>query len=464
MFDVYISHNHESPSWAITLANNLKRSGFTVWLDLLQQQPVDDLTREKALSEARHGVLLVTPHACYSDWLQRENSSMIARTTESPEFSYSALTFGNNDEASWISEENCIDFSKFNPSGYRAAFVKLLAILRQHQLFGFSDVPFGLETPVPLVPNLQQIQTRKTTLGENRVAGEIFNKLMENLPVLLLSPADYDQTPVVKALLHQARIQFREEMVFYALSTLGDAEASKLEYFAYLCNQIAPGRNLNKPSDFESFIQLSLSKNRTVFLLIEGLEGGNPDARRALANSLRNLSERYYDWLKIVLCGGGELLSLRYKEGNLSPLRKAVPIVLPELTIDDIVSLRDATDNQINPHEAEVILRVTGGNLRLVKQCLRGVVAGLRESLLREKVLRDKPIAHRFQEYKHSGDITRVAQLLNREVLGHYEVWPIQSCIRKLYWDGLLREREGRFCWRSDTIRQIGIKVIVGEN
>jgi len=181
-----------------------------------------------------------------------------------------------------------------------------------------------------------------------------------------------------------------------------------------------------------------------------------------LSHALRNLSERYYDWLKVVLCGGEHLLELRYKEGGLSPLRKAEPVVLPEPMADDIQKWHGNETGGLMEEEASTLLRLTGGNARLIQQGLKMRVpfTPLNETALAGKLGQDAILRARFAAYRETADAERVASLLRREDLGHYEIWPIQALLRHLYWDGLLAERQGRFRWRCELVRQIGREVM----
>src|SRR4051812_29427250 len=80
-YDVFISYKSEYKPWVETLARNLEAQGLTVWLDDWRRVPGDrvDLTIEQALARARNGVLVVTPEAVGSGWVQDEYATMRRR-------------------------------------------------------------------------------------------------------------------------------------------------------------------------------------------------------------------------------------------------------------------------------------------------------------------------------------------------------------------------------------------------
>ena len=80
-YDVFISYRSEYKPWVETLARNLERQGLTVWLDDWRKRPGDLITEtlDKAMMDSRAGVLVVTPEAVASGWVQEEYASMLAR-------------------------------------------------------------------------------------------------------------------------------------------------------------------------------------------------------------------------------------------------------------------------------------------------------------------------------------------------------------------------------------------------
>jgi len=464
-YDVYISHNNEDRLWVTALAENLKLCGLSVWLDLLEPStgPVTPAQRQEALGTSRRGVLLATSQSMNSAWLYEQYEDMQARLQADSDFRFVPVFFGSTAKNPWIVSPYSVDFSRPEPTAYRAAFRRLLGVLRKQASGTPPDLPSDLEIPKAHFPHLDEMTVRQMTQGEEDCLEAVFGTLAGNRPVMLLAPMGHDQTPIQRAILAEARRRYKTSGGIIHLVAHGHAEASKGEYFSFLCEQIARGRGLNKPSDFESLLEAMLSRGKSVFLLITGIEEGSAEGRRALSHSLRNLNERYHDWLRLVLCGGEHLLEMRYKEGNLSPLRKAEPVVLPEPVVGDIQRWQGNSKSAgLTAEEACTLLELTGGLARMIQQALRSreTFTPLDEKTLKQRLRQDAVIRACFAAYLASGDAERVAHLLRREDLGHYEIWPIQALLRHLYWDGLLAEREGRFRWRCDLVREIGREVM----
>jgi len=80
-YDVFISYKSEYKPWVETLARNLERQRLTVWLDDWRKRPGDLIagTLDNAIKSSRAGVLVVTPEAVASGWVQEEYESMLAR-------------------------------------------------------------------------------------------------------------------------------------------------------------------------------------------------------------------------------------------------------------------------------------------------------------------------------------------------------------------------------------------------
>jgi hypothetical protein len=80
-YDVFISYKSEYKPWVNTLARNLERQRLTVWVDDWRKRPGDLIaeTLDRAIKGSRAGVLVVTPEAVASGWVQEEYASMLER-------------------------------------------------------------------------------------------------------------------------------------------------------------------------------------------------------------------------------------------------------------------------------------------------------------------------------------------------------------------------------------------------
>src|SRR5580658_10185876 len=80
-YDAFISYKSEYKPWVETLALNLTRQGIRVWVDDWRKRPGDLIagTLDQAIKNSRSGVLIVTPEAVASGWVQEEYATMLER-------------------------------------------------------------------------------------------------------------------------------------------------------------------------------------------------------------------------------------------------------------------------------------------------------------------------------------------------------------------------------------------------
>lgn len=462
MYDVFVSHRNENKVWANTLADNLMRCGLGVCLTPLGPSCDEPVTWEQldALQNSLHGILLATPEALESGWAQDQYDAMRAVQKTNPGFRIIILCFGALPHAPFLTEHLCVDFANPNAAAYESSFRQLLSGLHDQLHSAPMDLAVKLEIPPPPTINLAEMETRPLTPNENRFFQSVFTALDTHWAVMLLAPTDHNRPPVQRAILAEAQRRFGPTNSFH-LNPLGQVDADRSAYLSYLGNQIQAGRIFNKPSDLEFLLADHLAREKHLFLFVTRVEEGSAEGRRAFSHALRNLGERYSNWLKIVLCGSEHLLDLRYKEGHLSPLHNAETLRWPSPDVDDILQWQEA-EGGLSEKTAEILLRLTGGNVRLIRQALKmqQPPAPLDLVAVAKKLKQDPLLRARFAAYQENGSAERVAALLKRDDLGRYEPWPLQTTLRHLYWDGLLVEHEGRFRWRCDLIRLIGREVL----
>jgi len=86
--DAFISYKSEYLPWVETLGRNLRRLGVSVWLDEWDRKPGDriSVSLQAALDASRAGVLVVTPEAAASGWVQDEYDRMRHLQRTRPDF------------------------------------------------------------------------------------------------------------------------------------------------------------------------------------------------------------------------------------------------------------------------------------------------------------------------------------------------------------------------------------------
>jgi hypothetical protein len=88
LHDAFISYKSEYLAWVEILARNLRELGVDVWLDEWNRTPGDrvSVSLQAALDASRAGVLVVTPEAAVSGWVQDEYDRMRHLQRTRPEF------------------------------------------------------------------------------------------------------------------------------------------------------------------------------------------------------------------------------------------------------------------------------------------------------------------------------------------------------------------------------------------
>jgi TIR domain/CHAT domain/AAA ATPase domain len=82
--DVFISYSHEDQSWVEILAENLHQSGLKVFYDEWEIQAGDVLVHklDEGILKSHNGILIVSPAALKSRWVQEEYAAMMTRAVE----------------------------------------------------------------------------------------------------------------------------------------------------------------------------------------------------------------------------------------------------------------------------------------------------------------------------------------------------------------------------------------------
>jgi hypothetical protein len=380
MPDVFISHRNDYQMWVEVLANNLMRCGLRV------KQP--SATPRDSVGDCNFGIVLVTPEALESGWAQQEYEVMSARKTQYPAFRFLFVTFGLPTVLPFNEQALLVDFSDRSDAGYVRAFRHLLCGLKGWPPTVPLDIAVELDIPTITFPRLRTMLLRPLSRSEQGFVASVFNTLDQNSLLMLLAPTDFDKTPVQKAIYLEASRRFRTSTLH--LTPLG-RDADRSDYLNHLGQQIQQGRKYAKPSDLEFLLSERLTGGKNLFLMISRMDDSAMEERRMFSLILRNLHERYSDNLKIVLCGGEPLLELRFKEGQLSPLRNAETMCWPEPSVADVREWQG--DSGVSETIAAVLLRLTGGNMRLT-----------------QRALQMRPIA--------LADITKIAEILKQDALG----------------------------------------------
>lgn len=466
-YDVFISHRSENKPWVITLAENLKKCGFSLFLDIWDLVPGHPLNPQlhNAISCSEHFILVATPESLESSWVQDEvDLAMGLRRAQQRDFCLLPITFGPIPQFPFLSNQLCVDFSDPNEDGYRLALHRVVAGLKNQPPGSAIDLPDDIVVPNLPIPLLEDMQTRPLVKGEAAFLGEVFATLHRNQPIMLLSQADRDKTVMHAALLEEARNRFGIDNTLHLVPP-GHQKVNESDYFNYLGRQCQAAGPIDSPISFDFLLDDRLMQGKPLFLLITRLEDGNPACRVTLANILRNHNDRYPGLINLVLCGSEQLMGLRFAAGNLSPLNTAETLFWPEPGSDDLMAWQQDRypGPQLDRDEARKLLSLTGSHPLLLRHCLRWRQTHNTptEEEFCQSILDNVSLQARFIRHRELDNGERLMRLLNKERLGPYLHWPEDLLLRSLFWDNLLANHEGQLAWRCPLIREIGRKALL---
>src|SRR6266481_2251423 len=84
--DVFVSYGHADADWVGTLAANLHRAGFNIFLDVWELVGGDSVTGrlEEGLKVATHGILVVSPLSLSRPWVMQEYQVLLRQAVANP--------------------------------------------------------------------------------------------------------------------------------------------------------------------------------------------------------------------------------------------------------------------------------------------------------------------------------------------------------------------------------------------
>lgn len=470
IWDVFISYSSANLAWVRTLAENLKRHGFKVWLDQWELKPGQDFAfvLDAALQNAAAGILVVTPEATASGWVQQEYSRMLQRrNSPGRPFTILPVLLGEGAQLPFLNTIQHADFR--DPQRYETAFQQLLDGLRlavpEHVTAGANGQAqqAGVVSPdaPPAAPALRQ--------RARDFIGELLTALDTAGICVLLAQDGQDQTQVQGELLAQARERFGEAVIRIHLPA--DTPAEVMARFGS-----DPGGGSVSPAviaadELRSRLAGEVAQRRSLLVLVDHFENGPKALRQSVSGTLRGLHDLYGDRLRVVIRGGRGLSELKFVNPDTSLLNIAKPFYWPDLDPDDLVAVhgrRFPKDPPLDPTEAASIHGLCGGQPRLIDFCLdlrheqggtvpeQDYLAELREGAAMWEL---------FLPFLHQPDAAeRLGDLLAKDDFGPERPYHPDALVRALFWRNLLahrrREKRKRLVWRCPVLQEAGREIL----
>jgi hypothetical protein len=279
--------------------------------------------------------------------------------------------------------------------------------------------------------------------------------------ITLLNHANWDEPPIQKMLLFHAKRKYNTTFSIQPPYTGSE------RYFATLAQQ-CQFANVQNGAEFEWQLREQLSnRDEPLFLLVSRLEQGDPESRMKLIGILRSLSDEYENLLHVVLCGGEMLETICYQEG-FSALNNGIVKHCPELGVNEVKIIAEYRfELELSDLEAKELLEISGGHPKLLKRCLDIKSSNLTLENYAEEL---KPEVWQFfmpffKEKAKMGEHlqqeckAKMGEHLQQECVAKVQPFILDNLVRKLYWKNLLVERDGKLCWRCETLRMVGAEI-----
>jgi hypothetical protein len=460
-YDVFISYKSDYKPWVETLARNLKRQRFEVWLDDWRRMPGDLIagTLDEAINNSKAGVLVVTPEAAASGWVQEEYATMLAREKRGG-FRLIPIILRESSGIPFLSNRFWVDFTK--QDDYPRKLYELVQALRGSQADPDGKLDGKIDPP-PSLPDIAAIGHDR----QSRLFDSVFHEL-DDMGIMLLFMQEGMGAGTSDMLITQAAELFDRPNVYHIVPIIcGDDERES--YFSEIGRQLGlSGRTHSAPALAQRLPKL-LNNTKTILLVLTNFENGPSDCSRDFCHVLKSFWEQKRDRIRLIFRGGEKLAALKYEQGSLSMLGIAGARLCPELTAADLVlNFKERAGGRALGHEeANAILAATGGEPRLVGNCLRRrAAASDSASTDYEQLVRDSDLASQWflPLMRREADKMMMCRLLKRDDLGVFtSPYFNDPIMRQLFWRNALSVREvggrHRVHWRCQALRDIGRKL-----
>ena len=456
-YDIFISYRFTQHDWAETLAHNLVAQGYRVFIDAWELYGGQNFTPaiEQALRLSRCAILIATPEAADSGWVQHEYELMFNLKQKGTGFFFVPVMWGKFPDFPFLDVVHTVDFGDSNESKYREAFQRLLCALQQKPPGAAPCFNGKLKLPatVPAAPT-------KLAQKQRSFVDDIFTYVDGDIPVMILAQEGFNTQHYAQALKEKAIARYGENNVLH-LFPPASLKASSDQYFARLGKQCGFADGIASSWEWAEAMQQRLLDGDELFLLVTGFENGAEDARRDLAGELCGLIEAHPLAFRLVMIGGERLAAMKYENGAMSFLNKLEEVPLPSVCMEDVRALYLARLGKLTLSEVLLtkVLAFSGQHPRLVEACLRALERGQND--WQAAVMASNLPTQLFARFQDGKDQANLCSYLQHAELGRYSTWPQDTLIRRLYWQNLLvGNTKGRLVWRCELITQIGKELL----
>lgn len=461
-YDVFISYKSEYLAWVEALARNVERQGLTVWLDHWRRVPGNPVASslERALHASRAGILVVTPEAAQSGWVQSEYEQMRARQRRGDGFRLIPLILQASEGFAFVGELFAVDF--------RAASTAGLYRRRLHEVVcGVRGEPPGpsiaLQGEIELPPTVDPAE-RAADTGAFRA---LLDDVQRHRVAAVFAQEGAQHLTTIEQLIEAATARFQGWRVSH-LTPLVCEEDRAADYFAHAARRCGLAGEIADAAAFGRALEDEFSRGARRLVIVSHIENGPDAARRALATQLRRLLESHPEALRLLFVGGEKLDELVFHASQTLSVLSNAAATAHDWPAPGLAEMRALLrGEEIGAEEAALLLELTGGEPRLLAECLRRRARmPLRSAAAYAAVIHDCPTTWQwFAPIVTEAEARRRACALLAEAdLGPFGRIRDNELLRKLYWRGALRKvvPEGldRLAWCGAAVRARGREML----
>lgn len=456
-YDIFISYRTTRRPWVEILAYNLQQQGYTVFLDAWELKAGDHFVREifQALNHSKCALLIATPEAAESGWVQQEYEYMLDLEKKQKDFFWIPIVFGEFPDFPFLSTTQALDFENSTEASYRSAFQKLLHGLKR-EAPGYNPYFSGNLQ----LPELEKPVNQASAVHHSRkFTDTVIDYLSASTPLMILAQADTN-TQHYSYALEQALPSNFPQSSFIKLFPPASTSADTSAYFGRLAKQCGLDEAISNSWEWADALAETLQQGSEVILFITGFENGSEEARGELAGELRGLLSNHPFSLKLIVMGGERLAAAKYELGKHSFFNDLEEIRLPDVSLADVkeIYLQRYTNIEINDELLGEVLSFTGKHPRLLEACLHQLNRG--QTDWKMAVSNSSLPSQLFTKFRNDQDSVRLLELLKRDTLGPQNAWLQDPLMRKLYWQNLLTTRDGEYTWRCEFIQKTGQEIL----
>jgi hypothetical protein len=417
-------------------------------------------------------VLVVTPEAAASGWVQDEYDRMRHLQRTRPDFRLVPLILRETPKFAFKDSLFTVDFrDALSEAVYRRKLHELVCGIRG--LPPGDDTVSEAEIEVPrslgaLGGDIDALPDASEANG--RGTAGLFNALLDDLEfhhiAAVFAQEGAQHLVPLDHLLTETQRRFPRDRMHHIVPLIcqDDEAAAYFSHIAAECGLTGGAASARVLRDL--LTDVLRSGGRHLFI-VSHMENGPVVARRDFSTQLRHLSEQFHDQVMLLFIGGEKLDELVYHSNQSISILNIAAATAHDWPSPEPAFLRQH-DVAATLSEAELaaITEATGLEPRLMTECLNrrrrapgaiDVVGVIRQSMV---------VRQWFAPYQEDDvSAARLCRLLDQDMLGTFDRVYDDELRRRLYWRGAIRKVTGadgvdRLYWRCAVARERGRELL----